>query len=94
MGRIQNARRNILPLSSAPCVLNVSLEPTIYDLIYAHTLMNVPSSAVFAVKHLLVNMTGNDTKAFILAKRSLYAVVCLRTTTTGAVGDDLPAPMP
>ena len=66
--------RSIPPPSNVTYARSVSRVPTICDRIYALTPMNVPSYAVFAVKHSRGNTIGNVMKVYTRERRSLCAV--------------------
>ena len=87
------AYRSILRHSNAPCVQSASLERTTSAHISEHTPMSDLSFARSAVKLLHVSTTGNGTKAYIPARRSLFARATSKAVSTGAAAEGSPVLM-
>lgn len=88
-----NVYRSIRLPSNAIYARSASPAPTICDHICARTRTRDPSCVLSAGKHLQDNTIANDTKAFTVERRSLYAEVNCKVAHPGDVADALHAQM-
>jgi hypothetical protein len=85
---IRNVYKSILQLFNVHSVQNGSPELTTYVLTCVLIPMSGLSFVQSVAKHLLANMIGKDTKAYIQEKRNLSARASLSKVASGvAVGD-------